>query len=610
MFFKCLAGGTGLQVVPVSREDRPFSLRPGRIGNRGGAQARRSQSLAAQVRRAAARAGHVARRPGRGSGTGSKGRGRVARLTIRRLLGSRRVIVKARIVRHKGKRFRAAPLARHIAYLGREGVTREGAEVGLFNAGSDEVDHDAFAARCEEDRHHLRLIVSPEDALEMSDLRAFTRELMADLERDLETPLDWVAIDHWNTDNPHIHILVRGRAADGGDLVIDGLYMAQGIRGRAEERVTLELGLRSEQDIARMRAREVEADHWTSLDRQLVAMADPDHGVIDLRPGTGGPDSEQSLLIGRAGKLARLGLARQRQPGLWTISADAKTVLRELADRSDIIRTMHRAMSADGERAMGADGDRAETGCFALHSDTPAQRIIGRLVERGLHDELAGSAYAIVDGADGQIHHLRFNDLAQTGDARPGAIVELRRWQGDGGGQYMTLATRSDLPLAQQIEASGATWLDRELVAREALVTGQGFGGEIRAALEKRRDHLERMGLARRHGEGVSFERNLIARLQGQELDGQIAAIGARTGLIHSPSAEGEHVTGIYRQRLTLSSGRFALVETVREDGGLGFQLVPWRPGLESSIGQHVTGVMTRGGRVEWAIGRGRGLGL
>jgi hypothetical protein len=158
---------------------------------------------------------------------------------------------------------------------------------------------------------------------------------------------------------------------------------------------------------------------------------------------------------------------------------------------------------------------------------------IGRLVERGLHDELAGSAYAIVDGADGRVHHLRFNDLQQTGDAAPGAIVELRQWQGDGGRLRMALATRSDLTLARQIQAPGATWLDRELVAREGIATGNGFGAEIRSALEKRTDHLEKIGLAHRHGQGVSFERDLIARLRDRDMEGQIAAISARTGLTH-----------------------------------------------------------------------------
>ena len=83
----------------------------------------------------------------------------------------------------------------------------------------------------------------------MADLRAFTRELMADAERDLGARLDWVAVDHWNTDNPHIHVLVRGRADDGQDLVISRDYISRGFRGRAEERVSLELGPRSEHEI-------------------------------------------------------------------------------------------------------------------------------------------------------------------------------------------------------------------------------------------------------------------------------------------------------------------------------------------------------------------------
>jgi hypothetical protein len=421
-----------------------------------------------------------------------------------------------------------------------------------------------------------------------------------------------VAIDHWNTDNPHIHILVRGRTGDGGDLVIDGDYIAEGIRGRAEERVTLELGLRSEQDMRLARKRDVEAERWTGLDRQLVGMVDADFGTVDLRPNRGGGDEEQRLLTGRATKLARLGLAEQQEPGLWTIRADAEAVLRDLSIRGDIIKTMHRAMSAGS--------DIADTGRFALHDGKPEQRIIGRLVERGLHDELAGSAYAIIDGADGHIHHLRFNDLQQTGDAQPGAIVELRRWQSQGrgreGGQdkawrsRVVLATRSDLTLARQVSAPGATWLDRELVARESVATGKGFGVDIRAALEQRTDHLERMGLARRHGKGVTFERDLLGKLRDREMAGQIAAITKRTGLTHSPAAEGDHVSGLYRERVTLSSGRFALVETVRDDGALGFQLVPWRSALEARLGQQINGVMGRGGQVEWVIGRGRGLAI
>ena len=123
--------------------------------------------------------------------------------------------MKARVVRHQGTRFRSAPLPKHMAYLKREGVTRDGEDARMFDAASDTADERAFAERCEDDRHHFRFIVSPEDAAELGDLKTFTRELMLDAERDLGTKLDWVAVDHWNTDNPHVHVLIRGRADDG-----------------------------------------------------------------------------------------------------------------------------------------------------------------------------------------------------------------------------------------------------------------------------------------------------------------------------------------------------------------------------------------------------------
>jgi hypothetical protein len=62
---------------------------------------------------------------------------------------------------------------------------------------------------------------------------------------------------------------------------------------------------------------------------------------------------------------------------------------------------------------------------------------------------------------------------------------------------------------------------------------------------------------------------------------------------------------GTYRQRLTLASGRFAMI-----DDGLGFQLVPWTLTLEKKLGQHVSGTAKDDGGIEWSLGRKRGLGL
>src|SRR5271169_4144017 len=202
--------------------------------------------------RAAKKAGHTGKTVGRRGGTKGRstfGRGRRPALSLSSRSPGRRVVIMTRIVRHQGKRFRSAPLSKHVAYLKREGVTRDGADARMFGATTEEADTKAFTERCEDDRHHFRFTVSPEDAPVMADLRTFTRELMADAERDLGTKLDWVGVDHWNTDNPHIHVLVRGRGEDGQDLVISRDYISRGFRGRAVERVTLELGPRSKLEI-------------------------------------------------------------------------------------------------------------------------------------------------------------------------------------------------------------------------------------------------------------------------------------------------------------------------------------------------------------------------
>ncbi len=583
----------------MAADDGDFRVRPGRSRDRGSGSARKGKRLVAEVRRAAARSGYTRSRGLRSAsrgGTGALGRGRRALAAMRHAPNRRRVTVMARVVRHRGARFRAAPLARHIRYLERDGVTRDGRDAAMFDARGDEADRSLFAGRCEDDRHHFRLIVSPEDAADLGDLRQYTRELMEQVGKDLGTRLDWIAVDHWNTDNPHVHILVRGRADDGGDLVIDRDYIAAGLRGRAEDLATLELGPRSEVEIDAALRREVDAERWTGLDIRLGRMAFEAGGLVDLRPGPGQDRRDHGLLVGRAERLERLGLAQREGPGRWVLDPDAEPVLRALATRNDIIKTMHQAITRGGARFDPA--------ALALHAGRPDEMVVGRLVERGLHDELAGTAYAIVDGADGRLHHLRFDDMELTGDARPGAIVELRSWE-TGKGTRFALATRSDLSLGEQVTAPGATWLDRELLSPAPVATGNGFGLDIRAAMEARRQHLAERGLMTRSAHRPVAAPHLVQTLRAGELDGAARAIAERTGLAHRPSSPGEFVSGIYRERITLSSGRFAMI-----DDGLGFQLVPWRPALDKHLGQHITGTMTPGRSVDWALGRGRGIGI
>jgi type IV secretory pathway VirD2 relaxase len=573
--------------VPVSDEPE-FRPRPGRIRDPGAGQTR---SFVGQVRAAARRAGL----PTGGIGGGALaarsvfGRGRAASLNAMRRLGGRgrRVTVKARVVRHGA----GAPLKLHLQYLQREGVDRAGAAGRLFTSGEEGAEAREFVERSAEDRHHFRFIVSPEDAAELEDLKTFTRELMDQAERDLGTRLDWVAVDHWNTGHPHVHVLVRGVTDDGRDLVIARDYIAQGLRARASELVALELGPRTDLEIRRGLAAEIEAERPTRLDQALASDAAAGEGVIDLRrPPKGEGDELRRLKIARLAKLERLGLAEPAGRGRWRLAADAEPTLRALARRSDIVARIHRAL---GEQSI----ERAAES-WRLEADA-AQPIVGRLIGRGLDDELKGSAFALIDGVDGRVHHVALPSLEAASDAGVGAIVEVRRLAGKRG-PMTVLAVRSDLALGQQVTAEGATWLDRQLVGRgRAGLAETGFGAEVRLALDGRAQQLIARGLAVAQGGGVRFASGLIERLRRRELESVAARLTAETGLSYRPVTEGESVAGVVRRRLVLASGRFAMI-----DDGLGFSLVPWRADLDRQLGRQVAGVMGPGGVLDLARGR------
>jgi len=576
-------------------DEREFRVRPGKIRS---SRIQRIRPFIAQALAAVQKAGGHVSRAGRISpGRGARfGRGRVASLQANHLLTgrSRVVVIKTRVVRHS---MCATPLAAHLSYLRREGVTRDGGKARFFGAGEGEMDGRAFAERCQEDRHHFRFIVSPEDAVEMPDLRSFARDLVGQMEKDLGTRLDWVGVDHWNTDNPHLHILLRGRTEEGEDLVISRDYIGRGMRARAADLVTQELGPRTDIDIHRHVERQVDAEYWTGLDRQLLHGGRAT-GVIDIAPSADRqPDALHVLKVGRLRKLETLGLATEIGPGQWMIDGKAEATLRELGERGDIIKRMHRALA---ERGI----ERGSAGYVLAgeYLDTP---IIGRLIDRGLDDELRGTAYAVIDGVDGRIHHIRLPDLDATGDSTTGSIVELRRFEDAKGERRLALAVRSDLDLNEQVTASGATWLDWQNIAREPVALSEGgFGAEVREAMSARAEHLVAEGLAERQGQRIRFARDLIETLRRRELDAAGARLATETGQPLQQVGSGDYVAGTYRQRVTLASGRFAMI-----GDGLGFQLVPWTPSLEKQLGKHVSGIARSDGGIDWSFGRKRGLG-
>ena len=240
--------------------------------------------------------------------------------------------------------------------------------------------------------------MSAEDGAEYEDLKPLVRRLMDRMEEDLGTKLDWVAVDHHNTGHPHTHIILRGRDELDHDLIIAREYVTHGMRERAAEIVTLDLGPRSDLEIEDRLSRQVEQDRLTDLDRSLRRDADAD-GVV--RSGGGSGDAvSQSLRAGRLQKLAKLGLAEEAAPGHWKLADDLEETLRRMGERGDIIKTMHREMSA--QKVARNAGD------YAIYdpADPEAKRIVGRVIARGLSDEDKDRHYVIVDGVDGRTHYV------------------------------------------------------------------------------------------------------------------------------------------------------------------------------------------------------------
>jgi type IV secretory pathway VirD2 relaxase len=328
----------------------------------------------------------------------------------------RRVVVKARITRVKlGSRAAAA----HVRYLQRDGTTRDGERGRLYAAETDAADGDTFTKRGREDRHQFRFIVAPEDGDRLSDLRTFTRDVMRQMEEDLGTRLDWVAVDHFNTGHPHSHVVVRGRDDLGKDLIIAQDYITDGIRQRAQERATLELGPETDLELRAKLEAEVSAERFTRIDRAMIAEAD--EGVLDMRPEVGQAHAnfDQTLRIGRLQTLERYGLATQSEPGLWALSERLEAIMRDLGERNDIIKAINRALADRGE-------ERAP-GSFVPCGEEPQTPITGRVIDKRLIDELGDRIGLIIDGIDGRVHHVAFRDAAAAEEAKIDAIVEVSR---------------------------------------------------------------------------------------------------------------------------------------------------------------------------------------
>lgn len=637
-------------------EDR-FRVKPAPPKARSG---RRAERFVSQVLKQVSKSGANASGAHRARPASTFGRGRVAASMVGQTLGAtaRRVVIKSRYV--VLKRAGATSVSAHLRYIERDGVTREGERGQAYGSESDTAELKAFEERGRGDRHQFRFIVSVEDAEHLDDLRGYTRDLMRRMAGDLETRLDWVAVDHWDTDNPHTHVVLRGRAANGQDLVIAPDYMAHGMRMRASELATEWLGPRTELEIRQGLLREVELQRLTSLDRALLRQACVD--VVDLSEKPHG-QQRGTMMRARLQRLEAMELAERIDGNRWRLSAGMESALTAMGERGDILRTMHRALR----------GQRRECVMFEA---APDQSIVGRIANKGLADELNDRAYLVIDGIDGRAHYVRLPagaDLAAlpvggivevkpsgqmravdrtiSGLARDGVyrsadhLVQLRQETARDpqatvdvhvrrlealrrGGIVERLADgawrvprdlvaraqahdaqrvagvivelRSHVSIEQQVRTVGATWLDRQLVADGKELAAHGFGALTREAIRGRVAFLAELGLAEHRSQRVVLAPNLLSTLRDRELLEAGKAFQDSTGLTYRPTRDGERIGGVYRRSVQLASGRFAML-----DDGLGFYLVPWRPVLEPRQGQQLAAVV-HGQSVSWQIGRRR----
>jgi type IV secretory pathway VirD2 relaxase len=257
--------------------------------------------------------------------------------------------------------------------------------------------------------------LSAEDGGEYPDLKPFVRRLMTKVEDDLGTRLDWVAVDHFNTGHPHTHIMLRGVDDQGHDLIIAREYISRGLRERATELVTVDLGPRTDQEIESRLRHDIGEERLTAIDRRLLRSMDGDRQV-----GQGDADPlYQALRAGRLQALKRLGLAQEIGGGRWQLVEGLEDTLKALGERGDIIRTMQREMTA---RALDREGvgTRIHAG-----SEPGSAPIVGKVIMRGLEDEHRDRHLVLVDGIDGQVHYVALGRGETIEPTPEGSVVRI-----------------------------------------------------------------------------------------------------------------------------------------------------------------------------------------
>lgn len=543
------------------------------------------------------------------------GRGGAAAAAIRVRVHPQRVTVKSRVVRHsryRGPGGAIRALREHIDYLGRGGVAEDKGRGVVFDMNEDLGPEElrAFRERIVDDRHHFRFIVSPEagSALE---LKVYAREFVTAMESDLGTPLQWLGVAHYDTDNPHLHVMVRGKDLQGADLVINREYMSHGMRLQAMEVATRHLGPRLAEDIERSLKRDLTADRVTGIDLRLAQASEghPQGFVSALRTRDGSLAGERQRLqtLTRLQHLESLGLAREVQPGVWQPDIDLLESLRRLSIRGDLIKLMH-------ERMRGTDPGIAAV--IFNKENPPLEAVVGRVYARGRVDELSDINYLLVEARDGKAYYVPLSETSEVPgqEARLGSIVriaptlknnsgsadrEIVRFAARDQGAIIKVERLSLSDLDAQIHENGVTWLDREIDAGAEMdaptrIGATRFERQIVQAIKERGQHLKSLGLAEELNGQIRTKALFIDELYARELQDAARRLQSRYGeLIHLSS--GQTLQGRVEAIEQLPSGPHAVVAMPDR-----YSLVPASPALTRQVGRSIG----------LSIGRRRQLGL
>ena len=574
---------------------------------------------------------------------------------------ARRVIVKARIVRSAASSPKA--LSQHLRYISRDSAVKGEDQGCVFDRAEDDVDRENFAELAKDDRHHFRLIVSPEDGAELKEMKPFVRDLVSQMERDLGTRLDWVAAVHDNTDHPHAHIVIRGKRDDGRDLIMPRAYISHTIRERAEELVTLELGPETQLERDLKHAKQVRAERVTQIDRSMAHLQD-ENGVINLDHT---PLRYRTVNAARLRKLKSLGLATDIDRHRWQLSNGFEQTLKELGERGDIIKQMHIALK--GRETRIVDPARPFSGAAGRVPVT------GALLQKGMGGERHDIPYVIVDGIDGRAVHCRVANVDEIEGVSSGMIVTLHPPSVAPQPSDQTIASIAanrdgiySAALHQQTDPRSTPEFIRahvrrlEALRRKGLVeraqngewrvpedylnqvrryqeqmagrggakveveswsglqaqvnangltwldtmqspseASQGFADDFRKALKDRRTLLRNRGyLSDTDG---ALDEKTMKRLKRDGLDRHGKDIAQKRGMEYRPLPQSGKIEGVYVESIKTPEGRFAVINR-----GKSITLAPWRRVMERVKGQAISGVI-RGDQVSWQIGRKMGLG-